>query len=190
MNGPLSLTQRLLLVKWLTDQLVALRKDDLLPEAQSELVVGERAPVKFAGKVAGWVNMPKPSRTASVTDEGKLLAWCEQNAPHAVTDATEVRVSAALIEYLRESAPHFLAGARKVDPDWAEDTRKGLRERGYIVTFEGEKITDVPGITVSDSESVPRVSLNADAGWIIGQAWNSGDIGLSGLLALPAGGEG
>ncbi len=182
----LTIGQRLTLTKWLLDHLAALRKDDLLPEAQAELVAGERAAVKFGGQVAAWISMPKPSTTAHVTDEEKLLAWARENAPHAVETVTEVTVSGELIRYLRENAPEFLTARERMAPDWTEDALTGMKAKGYYVTWQGEKVDEVPGITVSAGESVPRVSLTADASVVIGKAWRSGDIGLSGLLELPA----
>jgi hypothetical protein len=183
----LTIAQKLALTKWLTDRLAALRKDDLLPEAQAELVAGERAAVKFGGDVAAWISMPQPTTTVSVTDEGKLLAWAQENAPHAVETVTEVAVTGELIRYLRQNAPEFLAERQRVAPDWAEDAKTGLKAKGFYVTWQGEKVPEVPGITVSSGESVPRVTLTSDASLVIGRAWQNGDIGLSGLMELPAG---
>ena len=131
--------------------------------------------------------MPKPSVAAHVADEGKLLAWARENAPHAIETVSEVQVSGELIRYLKDNAPEFLTTRERMAPDWTEDALTGLKAKGYYVTWQGEKVTEVPGITVSEGESVPRVTLTADASVVIGRAWRAGDIGLSGLLELPAG---
>jgi hypothetical protein len=62
-----------------------------------------------------------------------------------------------------------------------------MKNRGYIADRNGEVHRAVPGITVSESESVPTVALTPDASDVIGQAWRDGLIEMPGLLALPAG---
>ena len=61
-------------MKFLTDRLAALRKEDLVPEAGQQMPPGARMPVMFAGRLAGWATMPKGSKTAAVTDEAALRA--------------------------------------------------------------------------------------------------------------------
>lgn len=192
MSAPLSLAQRLLLVKFLTDTLGKLRKDELLPQSAGEMPAGSRLPVMFGGRHAGWALMPAASTSVTVTDEKKLLAWAEQNYPAKVRTAETVKVDDDLIAFLAEHYPSALEKRRQVEPAWVGDITTSLKEHGYHITMTGEKLTDVPGITVSESSPAPRVNLTPDAAEIIGNAWRDGDIPMAELLALPAaaGGEG
>lgn len=189
MSDGLSLPQRLALVRWLTDTLEALRKDDLLPQATSEMPPGARVPVYFAGQHAGWVNMPKPTqRSAYVADEKKLLAWAEKNYPDKVDTVEEVAVDDDLIAFLAEHYPSALRKSQRVRPSWVSDICAALKQPGYYVTLTGEKLTDVPGIELPEpGDPVPRVTLSGDAAAIIAAAWRGGDIPVAEFLALPAG---
>jgi len=186
-TAPLSLAQRLLLVKWLGQGLAAVRKDDLLPQGAADLPPGSRIPVMFGGRLAGWVTMPKPMTSATVTDEGALLAWAEEHQPGHVEDAAEVAVCEELVAYLGEHAPQFLRHSRRPDPQWAADVLAALQRDGRWVTRDGEPVTEVPGVTVSKGSPVPRVTLGEDAAEIIGAAWRDGLVSLPDVLALPAG---
>lgn len=187
----MDLAQRLAVQKLLSERLAAVRTETLLPEAQATLVPGERHAAKFgpagAEQVAAMVTMPEPSKRAAVTEPAKLLAWAKENAPHQVQVAEEVIVCDALIDYLTEHAPQFLRQSERVDPQWVDDSLKGLKERGRIADHNGEVHTEVPGITVGYGDSVPRVILKPDAAVIIGKAWRDGKISVPSLLALPSG---
>jgi hypothetical protein len=183
-----SAPQKLALWKWLSEVLKTAREDDMLPQAAAEMPPGARMPAMFGGQLAAWVNMPKPNKkTASVTDERKLLAWAQENHPHHVETETEVRVDAALIAFLREHRPQSLHDFERTEPQWAEDVCKALAETGRYALMNGERVTEVPGITVSEGRPpVPRVDLADDAGEIIGAAWARGEIDPREVLALPA----
>jgi hypothetical protein len=182
----LSLPQRLGLVKFLTDTLVRLRKDELLPQSEAEMPPGSRLPVMFGGRHAGWASMPAASTSASVSDEKALLAWAEKNHPGKVSTVETVEVTGELLAHLEDHFPAAVVKTRQVDPHWVSDIQGALKDRGYYVTLEGEKLTEVPGIRVSTSEPSPRVNLASDAAGIIAAAWRAGDIPVDELLALPA----
>lgn len=185
----LTLPQQFALWKWLDETLTALRKNQLLPQASDDMEPGERMAVKFGGRLAGWVTMPKPSqRSAVVSDDKKLLAWVRKHYPEKIENPVEVKVDAGLIEFLQEHRPESLHVSERTDPQWVSDICRGLTDPGYYVTAQGEKLTEVPGIEIPEaSPSVPRVSLEKDAAVVIRQAWAAGDIDLRGMLALPAG---
>jgi hypothetical protein len=185
----LTLPQRLALVRWLTDTLTELRKSSLLPEAAAEMPPGSRMPIMFGGRHAGFASMPKPSTSASVTDQAKLLAWTRANYPDKVRETTEVIVTDDLIDFLADHYPEALKAGEQVDQHWVSDICGALKDPGHYITNTGEKLTEVPGITVSQSEPSPRVNLSPDAGAIIAAAWRGGDIPVAEFLALPAGGE-
>lgn len=189
MNG-LSLAQKFGLWKWLADTLLAdLRSKHLIPQAEEEMPPGARLPVMFGGKTAGWVTRPKASQpAATVTDQVKLLAWAKVNYPAKVEYPAEVVVDAALIEFLQEHRPQSLRTGERVDRQWAEDICSALTKHGSYTTYEGEKLTDVPGITVPEAKpSVPTVKLEGNATEIIEQAWPQIRDNLGEVLALPAG---
>jgi hypothetical protein len=186
MTAPMSLPERLAVHKWLSERLSALRSEELLPEASAKLTIGERAPVKFGGELVAWVSVPKPSVSARVSDERKLLAWAREHAPGHVGTVREVIVSDALADYLAEHAPQFLSQAERCDPQWVDDVLAGMKNRGCYIDANGEKHDDLPGITVSEGKSFPRVDLKDCAAEVIGEAWRKGDITMPSLLALPA----
>lgn|GEM_PF-1990625 len=181
----LSLPQRLLLAKWLGDKLKALRESDLLPEAAGEMTPGERSPAKFGGRLAGWVGMPKPSVTASVTSEAELLAWARKHHPGKVQVVEEIAVDSDVLALVAEHMPQAIRTSERVDPQWVSDLCAGMKA-GRYVTSEGEILTEVPGISVGSSTPVPRVTLERDAEAIIAAAWRDGLIEAGDLLALPA----
>jgi hypothetical protein len=186
----LSLPQRFGLWKWLSEELAALRKDDLLPQAGKEMPAGARIPVMFGEKLAGWVTMPQPSKvSAAVMDEGRLLRWAKASYPGKVEYPVEVKVDAGLIEYLQEHRPESLHTGERVDPQWVADICAGLSGKdGYYVTATGEKLTEVPGIEIPERKpSVPRVDLEDCAAAVIQEARAAGEIDLGEMLALPAG---
>lgn len=180
-------TTRLAVTAFLIDRLTALRKEELTPLAQKELTPGERRSVKLGGRLAAWVSLPKPSRRASVTSERELLKWARVHVPQHIETVTEVAVSDQLIDWLAEHAPQFLRTAERVDPQWTEDMLTSMKNRGFIADGNGEKVTEIPGVSAGVGEPSPRVNLEADAADVIAAAWRAGDIDVSGLLALPAG---
>ncbi len=183
---PLDLAQRLGLHKFFSDGLAALRKGTLVPDAQAGWPAGTRMPIMFGGQHAGWASMPKPSTSAAVADEAKLLAWLKANAPDHVATVTEVKVTAGLIEYLAEHAPEHLVQREMPDQHWTADVCAALKSRGYYVTRDGEKLTEVPGITVSQSDPSPRVDLSPDGPAVIAAALRDRTIPVAEFLALPA----
>lgn len=185
----LSLAQKLAIIKYLTDSLVRVRKDDLLPQSAAEMPPGSRLPVMFGGKHAGWASMPKGSVSAFVKDDAKLLAWARANYPDKVEAREEVVVDDDLIAFLAEHYPSALRKTERVQPAWASDICGALKDPGHYITITGEKLTEVPGIEVRESEPSPRVNLEPGAADIIAAAWRAGDILVADLLALPAGGE-
>lgn len=184
----LSVAQRLLLAKFLTDGIKKAREGDMLPQAAAEMPSGTRLPVFFGGRQAGWATMPQPSRkSAYVSSERDFLAWAEKHYPGKVADAPEVLVTPEVIAVLKEHLPGAIIPRRKADPQWLSDLLGALKGGGSYVTREGEKLTEVPGITVPESDpAAPRVELADEAGEIIGGAWRDGVIPLGDLLALPA----
>jgi hypothetical protein len=184
----LSLGEKLVLWKFLDGALTALHKKELVPAAIDEMVPTEREPVKFGGRLAAWVTLPKPRQgSAYIKDGAKLLAWAKANYPEKVEYLPEVKVDAALIEFLQEHRPESLHVTERADPQWAEDICSGLTRRGYYADHNGEKLTEVPGIEVPEpSPSSPQVRLEADAGEVIAAAWPQIQGGLREVLALPA----
>lgn len=191
---PLSLPQRLTLVKWLTDELKALRADELLPASEREMPPGSRIAAMFGGKQAGWVSVPQPAQpSAYVKDPKALLAWAKKNYRDKVEPTVEVTVDDDLIAFLAEKYPSALVHGERVQPAWVSDILGALvSKQGYYATITGEKLTEVPGVEIPEAAApAPRVNLTEDAAEVIGKAWRDGDIPMAELLALPAaGGEG
>jgi len=188
MSG-LTLPQRLGLVKYLETRLEALRKGDLLAQAQHEMPSGSRMPIMFGGRKAGFATMPEPSkRAAYVADPPKFLAWAKRNYPDKVLPVTEVAVDDDLIAFLADHYPQALRNSERVQQPWTSDICAALRDKGFYVTSTGEKLTEVPGIIVPDPDPpVPRVNLDKEhAGEVIAAAWQAGVISAADLLALPA----
>ena len=100
-------------------------------------------------------------------------------------------VTPEVLAVLREHLPSAIFTVRKVDPQWVTDLTGALKGGGHYITAKGEKLTDVPGITVPEPvPPVPSVDLAEDAAAIIADAWRAGDIPVADLLALPAAGNG
>jgi hypothetical protein len=190
----LTLAERLTLWKWLSETLAVVHKKSLVPEGQKELTPGERLAVKFGSReVAAWVSLPQPTQpSARVKDAARLLAWARVHYPERIENPVEVKVDAALIEYLQEHRPESLHIAERVDPQWVQDICTGLDGKDHrFVTAKGEVLTAVPGIGVPEaSPSSPRVDLKPAAGEVIGAAWARGEIDPREVLALPAPQEG
>lgn len=159
----LSLAQRLTVTEFLKKHFEGIRKEELNPEAQADLVVGERLAAKFAGRVAGWVSVPTPA--TRVASKDRLLAWCKKHLPDEVE---EIKVE-------------------RVRPDSERALVEMVKQHGGWVNEDGE-LVPVDGIETGDPS--PRVELNDDAEAVLAAAWRAGVIDLPGMLALgPAGGE-
>jgi hypothetical protein len=184
-TAPLSLPARLLLVRFLGDRLKSLREGDLLPQAAEDMTPGERAAVKFGGKVAGWVGMPHPSVSAAVTDEAALLRWARKRYPARIETVEEIAVDSDVLALVAEHMPQAIRAAERVSPQLVSDLVAGMKA-GQYVTAEGEVLREVPGISVSSSTPVPRVTLDRDCGEIIEAAWRDGLIPGADLTALSA----
>jgi hypothetical protein len=185
----LTLHQRLALVKFLTEELDAVRKKELVPQSQDEMDSGERRPAKFGGKRAAWVSMPQPSdKAAYVSNAAQLLNWARVNHPDRVEKVPVIAISQdALIALLEKDHPEAVRYESRVDPQWTADLVKALKGGGHYVTSAGEKLAGVPGITVPEADApVPRITLEDDAAEVIRAAWLAGDITADDLLALPA----
>lgn len=191
MTAPLSLPQMLGLWKWLTTVLdKEVREKQLLPQAEREMPSDSRLPIMFGGQHAGWANMPKPSQpSAYVKDKAALLAWAKAEYAEKVENVPEVIVDAGLLEFLQEHRPGSLRMTERVDPQWTADICQGLASKdACYITSKGERLTDVPGITVPEpTKPVPHVKLSDDAGRIIREAWPQLQGALGPMLALPNG---
>lgn len=187
---PMNLQQALALVKFLTDQLAKQRAGQMVPQSRKEMPSGARMPAMFGGKLAAWVNMPQPTqRSARVQDPKKLLAWAKVNYPGKVQPTVEVETTPELIDHLREHFPSALKTGEEVDPHWVSDICAALKDPGYYLTKQGEKLTPdgVPGVVLPEAEApFPTVTLTDDAEAVIAEAWRSGGIQVGELLALPA----
>lgn len=190
MTAPLDLSQRLGLWKHLTTVLEKLHKDGLVPDAQAAWPSGTRMPLMFGGKHAGWANMPEASKkSAHVSEPAKLLAWTQVHYPAKVATTETVEVTPELLAHLREHFPDAIVRTRQPDPQWVADVCKALAESGRYATITGDKLTEVPGITVSEPKApVPHVNLDKEHGAeIIGAALLAREIPVAELLALPGG---
>jgi len=186
----MTLAEKLALWKWLSVTLAAVHKDALVPEGQAQMEPGERLAVKFGGKLAGWVSLPKPSQPGAwVSSEEKLLAWAKACYPEKIEYVPEVIVDSGLIEFLQEHRPGALNVRERVDPQWAEDICGGLTGKDHrYVTAKGDVLTEVPGIEVPETApSSPRVDLEKDAAKVIAAAWPQIQGSIREVLALPAG---
>ena len=178
------------LVKFFTVALAKLREDELLPQSEAEMPPGSRLPVMFGGRQAGWASVPQPSqRAAYVADGKKLLAWAEKHHPAKMETAETVEVTDALLAHLREHFPSAIVQTRQVDPQWVADLTQAMKDPGYYLTLQGEKLTEVPGIVLPEpGRPSPRVDLDDfPAAEVIGAAWRGGDIPVAELIALPGG---
>lgn len=155
----LSLAQRLAVTEFLKKHFEGIRRDELNPEAQADLVVGERLAAKFAGRVAGWVSVPAPP--TKVTSKDRLLAWCKKHLPEEVE---EIKVE-------------------RVRPESERALVEMVKQHGGWVNEDGE-LVPVDGIETADPS--PRVELSGDAESVLAEAWHAGAIDLPGMLALGA----
>jgi hypothetical protein len=190
-NSSLNIQQRLALAKFLTEGIAKTRSDVMVPASRDEMPSGARMPAMFGGKLAAWVNMPQPTQKAAyVSDKRKLLAWVKENYPAKVQPTVDVEVTPELIEHLREHFPAALKTGEAIDEYLVSDLCAAMKDPGYYVSAAGEKLTDIPGITLPEAgDPTPTVTLTDDAGEAIGAAWRNGDVPVAELLALPAGGE-
>lgn len=187
MSAPLSLAQRLLLAKYLTDRLKLLRDNELAPQASAEMPSGSRLPVMFGGRQAGWASMPAGSKTTRVADERALAEWARKEHPERIGTVESVVMSPAVLELVRQHMPGAIRAEECLDGMWVGDILSGLQKKGCYVTATGEKLTEVPGIVTGTSVPAPRVNLSEDADSVIAAAWLGGDIPAGEFLALPAG---
>jgi hypothetical protein len=161
----------------------------MLPQAAAEMPSGTRLPVFFGGEQAGWAIMPQPSRkSAYVSDPAKLLAWVRVNLPGKVAVTKAIPVTDEVLAVLAEHLPGAVVETPGVDAQWLSDVLGALKGGGAYTTHEGERLTEVPGITVPESDpAAPRVDFTGfDEGAVIGGAWAQGLIPLGDVLALPA----
>jgi hypothetical protein len=161
MNG-LSLPQRIAVTEFLSKHFTAVRKEELNPEAVSEMTVGERYAARFGDTVAAWVSLPKPAARAKVTNDEALLAWAKKHLPQAVETVERVR------------------------PETARALGDEMKRRGGWLNRETGEVIPVDGIEVSTGDPSPRVELQDEAAEAIAEAWRNGDIDPALLLALPA----
>jgi hypothetical protein len=103
---------------------------------------------------------------------GGVAAWVSM--PHGSVTAS-VTDQEAFTAYVKKEIPSAVITVEIVRPE----TQKAYLTRAKA----GEKI---PGVTVGTSDPSVRVELTPQAGDLIGQAWRSGELTLSGPLSLPA----
>lgn len=183
-----TLAQRLALVKWFTDRLAELRKDDLVPDAQNGWPPGTKIPIWFAGGHAGWASMPAPTTSVVVADPEKFLAWAQETAPARVVQKRTIDPEwmPKVLAHLAEHLPDALETAAAVDDYFTADVCKALKERGRWADGNGEPHTEIPGLEVRQSDPSPRVNLGDDAGELILAAIAAGELRVAEALALPA----
>lgn len=159
---PLTLATHLGVLKYLSDWLNATRKEELGPQAVKEFPVGSRVPVMIAGQHAGFLTIPQPRKTATVTSEAQFLAWVKKNHPTEVVTIPQVR------------------------PSFAELVLKSVKDRGGWVDKKTGELVQVPGVTSGEGDAYPMVKLSDGAEAIIAAAWLAGKLDLGEMLALPA----
>jgi len=154
-----TIAQRLAVAEFLKKRFESIRKNDLNPEAQADMVVGERHAAKFGGRVAGWVSMPAPA--TRVASKDRLLAWVKKNLPDEVEEIT--------VERVRPGSERALLDMVKEHGGW-------VNEAGELIPVDG----------IETGDPSPRVELNDDAEDVLAAAWRAGVIDLPGMLALGA----
>lgn len=165
MSDPYALARTLLVFKVLTDRMNELRRGDLMDEAAKVMPPGTRLPVLVGDEHAGWVQMPKPTTSVTVTDESALRAFVTERFPTEVETVTRVR-------------PAFLEALKRAARD----------HNGWVDRDSGE-VTPIPGIKVEAGTPSPRTSPGPDAYQAVLAAARRGELGnVAGLLELPAGG--
>ena len=155
----------LLIAKWLTERIVAARREELEPAAVRALPVGSRIPVVLDGVSAGAVSRPKPTVRVSVTNPLKFLAWTEEHRPGEVETVRQVRQS------------------------FTDAVKRSVKEHGGWLDQATGEVTPVPGVEAAEGDPSVRVELAPEAEAAIAAAWRAGLIDLGAVLALPAGGE-
>jgi hypothetical protein len=186
----LDLPQRMALGKFLSELLASIRKDELLPLAKRTWVPGERFAAKFRGRVAAWVTVPHPRKEVVVISEPEYRAWVDKTHPTEIEVEETVPVTPALLTHLRAHFPQGIVPVESVRPGFTTIVVKELKDRGrFVIRGTGEPIDQVPGLMMQVGDVVPTVTLEDDAGDVIGAAW--ADLDLGGSLfdspALPAG---
>jgi hypothetical protein len=166
MSAEFEQARLLVIAKWLTERIVGARRGELEPGAVRALPVSSRIPVVLDGVTAGIVSRPRPTVRASITNQLKFLAWVEEHCPDQMETIRQVR------------------------PSYADTVRKSVKEHGGLVDAETGEVIPVPGVEASEGDPVIRVELTKEAEAAIAAAWRNGDIDLSAVLALPAGGDG
>lgn len=161
-TDPLALVARLGVLKYLSDRLNTARKEDLGPQAVAAFPVGSRLPVMIGGEHAGWLSIPQPRRTASVTNEARFLAWAKELFPTEVVKVEQVRSS------------------------FQANVLQSVKDRGGWVDKATGELVDVPGVEVKDGDPYTKVDATEGMGDIIGRAWLAGELDLREMLALPA----
>ena len=152
----------LLVAKWLTERLIAGRREELEPQAVRALPEGTRIPVVLGGANAGTVSRPKTATGATVKHPLKFLAWVREYRPGEIETVEQVRQS------------------------FADAVRKSVKEHGGWLDPATGEVIPVPGIEQTEGSPVVRVELAPDAEAAIARAWRSGAISLDTVLALPA----
>jgi hypothetical protein len=166
MSDEMSLRQQITLAEFLASHFGKMRSEHLNPQAAQDMEIGERMAAKFGGIIAAWVSMPKPADRAGVKNKAAFLAWVKEHLPAEVDTVEVVRpgTQAALLQQAKAN------GGKWISPD-------------------GEAF-EIAGIELSAGTPSPRVELTPDAGAAIVAAWQSGEINLAPMLALPGGGPG
>ena len=158
--------QAVLVAKWLTERIVAGRRDELEPVAVDALPEGTRIPVMLGGLKAGTVSRPKTTSGATIRQPLKFLAWVRENRPGEVETVEQVRQS------------------------FSDAVRRSVREHGGWLNPDTGECEPVPGVEQTQGDPIIRVEFGPDAEAAIARAWRSGGISLDTVLALPSGGDG
>lgn len=183
----MTLEEKLGLHKWLTTALEELRKD--LDAEAAVWPEGARHEIMVGGQLAGWASMPKAPKSVPVTDAAELLDFVATRYPSEVETVTEVhasRIPDMLLDVLRRDCPLAVTDKKVIRPGFLAKICGALKTKGKWADPATGEVLDVPGLKVESGKRSPRVNLDDGATEIIGEAWRSGRISVSDLLALPA----
>lgn len=122
-----------------------------------------------------------PEPTATVSDKTALDEWLRKAYPDQVQPVDVVSDDTdAVLEVLREHAPHLVRTVQVVDARMVPDVLEASKLAGEPMGPDGE--LDVPGVSVVKPPGVLQIRLEKSAKHAISEMWSAGLINLDGTL--------
>lgn len=157
-------------------------RTEAIADVRRTWMIGDRLTARTPdGRPVASVLFKNGATNANITDRAEFTEWAAKAYPteiEAVTGVSKTFLSdaeryAAFLAWAAENYPDHIETTTRVRPAFEGALIKNAKKIGMPIDLHGE---EVPGLTVTQGDPIPEVTLDADATAAVAEAWQDGHI--------------